>query len=356
MSPRIPSAPDLPGDSVDVGFAGDGSGFALMGECGKTGCRHRVAVLDRGAGAWQLGQSPLADTTGGDGISAGLTVLGPGRALMTEGRWPPPDHTWFTSDGGRHWRQGSSSPSGTIAVVPEGGVLVEGCLRADREGNGCAPSPLLVVEPTTGRFRTLAAQPPLKGVVAPAGETTHSAGEKARNLLFVSGRDPSSGRPALAVSEDRGRSWRTSRLTGAEGQERAAWVVGAGEVLYAARPGQLPDEADVKNGLLSLHRSTDGGRTWEQVWRHRKGAEPRSILGAPVAGSDGSLTVHSEDGVWRSLDGGRSFTRHGSSEGMSGWVTTGAFGYLWGDSSGAGSWRISADGVRWTSFVLGGGS
>ncbi|WP_128376430.1 WD40/YVTN/BNR-like repeat-containing protein [Streptomyces cavernae] len=348
-SPVIPSAPDLPGDAVDVRFARDGSGFALLGECRKTGCRQRVAVLDKGGDAWRLRQSPLPDTTGNDGIAAELMVLGPGRALLTEGRWPPPERTWFTSDGGRSWRQGSSRPPGTTAVVPEGGALVEGCLRVDREGNGCERSPLLAVLPATGQFRTLATQPPLKGVISPAGES-------AANWLFVFGRDPRSGQPALAVSEDRGRSWRTSRLPGAQGEGGAARVVAAGKVLYAARPGPLPDETDVKNGLLSLHRSTDGGHTWEQVFVHRKGVEPRSILGVPVAGADGSLTIHSEDGVWRSTDGGRSFARRAGSGGMSGWVTTTALFYLWGDSFGAGNWRLSADGVRWASFDLGGGT
>ncbi|MEU1849530.1 sialidase family protein [Streptomyces sp. NPDC019990] len=353
-SPRVPSAPDLRGESFDVRFARDGSGFALLGECGSTGCRQRVAVLDQGADAWRLGQSPLPDTTGSDGITAGLTLLGPGRALLTEGRWPPPDRTWFTSDGGRHWRQGSSMPSGTTAVVPEDGVLVAGCLRADREGNDCEPSALLAVLPATGQIRTLAAQPALEGELIPAGETAKPAEEDAGTLLFVSGRDPHSGRSALAVSQDRGHRWRTSPLPGAAGQGRVTGVVAAGKVLYVARRGHLPEETNVKNGLLSLYRSTDDGRTWERVWRHRKGMEPRSILGVPVAGADGSLTVHSEDGVWRSTDGGHSFTRRQGSGGPSGSVTTTSLGYLWADSFGAGSWRLSADGIRWASFNVGG--
>ncbi|MFD3839952.1 WD40/YVTN/BNR-like repeat-containing protein [Streptomyces sp. NPDC058642] len=343
---RIPSGAGLPGGVVDVGFAADGSGFALLAECGKKRCVQRVAVLEKGAGAWRLGTSPLPDVTGDLGITAGLVVLGPGRALITEGRWPPPERTWFTGDAGDSWREATNEPTGTTTTVPEGGVLVENCSRPDEEGNGCARSRLVAVMPDTGEYRILADQPPLKGVVIPAGHIG------AR--LYASGLDPRSGNPALAVSEDRGKTWRTSAMpAGPKGWSMT--VVTDGSVLYASHHGQLPDEDDVKNGLLAIARSTDGGRTWEQVWKHSKGAEPRSILGAPIAAADGSLTIHGEDGVWRSTDDGRSFTRSGG-RGPQGWVTTTPLGYLWGDSFGAGRYRISADGVHWRTFDLGDGT
>lgn len=360
-TPRIPSAPGLPGSVAGIGFASDGSGFALLAECGKTRCRQRVAVLDRGTDAWRLGRSPLPDVTGGLGITAGLVVLGPGRALITDGTWPPPDGTWFTGDGGRSWKRGSSEPTGATPVVPEGGALVEDCLRMDPEGNGCERSRLVAVLPDTGEYRTLATQPPLKGAVRPAGEVVREAGsgpvqEPAESLLFASGSDPDSGRPALAVSEDRGRSWQLSRMPGAVEDGWGMHVVGAAQskLLYAVQPGIPPDEDDVKNGLLALYRSTDGAQTWERVWKHRKGVEPRSSLGAPVAASDGSLTVYGEAGVWRSADGGRTFTGSGPRV-LAGSVTTTPLGFLWSDSTGVGSFRISADGIHWTSFELGDG-
>ncbi|WP_328766954.1 WD40/YVTN/BNR-like repeat-containing protein [Streptomyces sp. NBC_00286] len=220
--------------------------------------------------------------------------------------------------------------------------------NAAEERNNCEHARVLTILPTTGEFRALATQPPLKPPVVPAGQ--------AEDLVFASGRDSHSGRAALAVSDDGGRSWRLSRPTETGESAWALHVTGTGNVLYAAEPGELPDEEDVKNGLLALHRSTDGGGTWERVWEHRKGVDPRSLLGSPIAAADGSLTIHSEDGVWRSTDGGRSFARHRNSGGMSGSVTTTALGYLWGDSFGAGSWRISTDGVHWTRFELGNGT
>ena len=151
-SPRIPSGTDLPGSSVAVDFARDGSGFALLAECGKTRCRQRVAVLDKGADAWRLECSPLPDVTVEHGITATLRVLGPGRALIREGVWPPPDRTWFTSDGGRHWQEGSAKPSGTTPVLPEGVTLFEDCTRMDQEGNNCEHARVLTFLPGTGEF------------------------------------------------------------------------------------------------------------------------------------------------------------------------------------------------------------
>ncbi|KOG35473.1 hypothetical protein ADK37_15210 [Streptomyces resistomycificus] len=370
----MPSAPDLPGFVSGIGFAADGSGFALLAECGTSRCRQRVAVLDRGADAWRLGRSPLPDVTGGLGITAGLVVLGSGRALITTGTWPPPESTWFTGDGGRSWRKGSSEPVGVTSVVPEGGALVEHCLRTDPEGNGCERSRLAAILPDTGEYRILSTQPRLKGQVGPAGEilgehAARAAGEpagkradeSAGSLLFASGRDPDSGRPALAVSEDRGRSWRLARLASAGkhvqyGRGTSVVAVPGTNTLYAAEPGRLPAEDDVKNGLLALHRSTDGGHTWERVWRHRKGVEPRSLLGVPLAAADGTVAIRGEAGTWHSTDGGRTFARAEGGRGPAGSVTVTPLGYLWGDSQGAGSYRISADGVHGTSFDLGGAS
>ncbi|MGP4049178.1 WD40/YVTN/BNR-like repeat-containing protein [Streptomyces sp. 2A115] len=360
--PRVPSALRLPGSPSGVGFSADGGGFALLAQCGEKRCRQSVAVLDKGADAWRLVRSPLPDATGDLGITVGLTVLGPGRALITEGRWPPTYRTWFTRDGGRSWRTGSEKPSGTIPAVPEGGALVQDCVELEDDGNGCARSRLLAVLPATGEFRVLAAQPPLEGVVSPAGEQAHlgnvpvrPTGEPAEKLLFASGADPDSGLSALAVSEDRGRTWRTTRMPGTEKGGWGMSVVTMEGVLYAAQPGQLLDEPDVKNGLLAIHRSTDGGHTWQRIWKHRKGVEPRSNLGDLVSATDGGLTVYGEDGVWRSTDGGRTFQRVNGSRGPAGSVTATPLGYVWADSFGVGSYRISADGVHWDAFELGAG-
>lgn len=345
--PRIPSAPGLPGWSHSLGFAADGSGFALLAECAEAGCEQHVAVLDKGARRWGLATSPLPDVTGDLGITAGLTALGPGRAVIIDQseNWSEPAPTWFTRDGGLTWTRGSTRPSGSTATVPEGALLTEECLEPEPDLSFCARNRLLAVMPDTGEHRVLKRQPPLKGILAPAGDV-------ARDALFVSGLDDS-GRPALAKSEDRGRTWAVTRIAH---PGRGSWglrVVPAAGRLFAVQPGQLPEEEKVKNGLRAIHTSTDGGSTWKRVWTHREDVEPLSVLGDLVAATDGSVTVYGETGVWRSTDGARTFSPRGSGRAPSGSVTRTPLGWLWSHSYGSGEYRISADGVRWHRFALG---
>jgi hypothetical protein len=368
--PRIPSAPQLSGSPAGVVFAADGSGVALFAQCGEKRCRQSVAVLDQGAEAWRPVRSPLPDVTGDLGITVGLMGLGPGRALITEGVWPPTHRTWFTGDGGRTWRTGSEKPSGTIPVVPEGGALVRECVEVLEDNSYCARARLLVVMPDTGEFRVLATQPMLKGVVGPAGEValTDSGTEggkesgsappasgTARTLLFASAEEQGTGVPLLAASEDRGRTWRTTPLPGADPGSSVRVTV-AGGTLYAVQTGELPEDETVKNGLQTIHRSIDAGHTWQRIWKHRKGVEPRSLVGDLVPAADGSLTVHGQDGLWRSTDGARTFERASSGARYPvGAVSVTPLGFLGTDSFGNGSFRISADGIHWHSFELGDG-
>ncbi|WP_437070931.1 WD40/YVTN/BNR-like repeat-containing protein [Streptomyces sp. enrichment culture] len=192
----------------------------------------------------------------------------------------------------------------------------------------------------------LRGRPPLTGILSPAGDIAPDA-------LFVAAEDPDTGLPALALSDDRGRTWRPSRLTDPAATGRAPWVVAGPNALYAVQSGPLPAREGVKNGLLALHRSTDGGTTWTRVWSYRAGVEPLSVLGV-VAADDHSLTVHSERGVWHSTDGARTF-RGTRGRGPSGAAHRTPLGWLWTDSYGNGAHRISADGVHWHAFRPGGG-
>ncbi|MDG4859908.1 sialidase family protein [Streptomyces sp. T-3] len=351
---RIPSADDLPGWAHSLGFAEDGSGFTLLADCpedespGK--CRQFVAVLDKGAKAWRQTRSPLPDVEHDAGISSGLVVLGPGRALIIEGlSWDGGDRTWFTRDGGRTWKTGTTTAAGTTPEVPKGGTLVEDCLQSDRDGNGCIRSRLMAIMPGTGEYRVLTRQPPLDGLLQAA---EHPTGK----LLLVTGEDPESRRTAAAVSHDGGRSWTKSRLQGSTEDNWGFELAEGGDGLYAAETGQLPLTApQVKNGLLSIHLSKDDGRTWTRVWRFREGKDDglNSLLGAPVAAQDGSVTVYGEEGIWHSTDGARTFTRTTPVRGPVGHVAHTPLGYLWADSYGNGSFRISADGIRWHEFTLG---
>ncbi|WP_409470509.1 exo-alpha-sialidase [Streptomyces sp. HC307] len=346
--PNIPSATDLPGASYDVAFAADGSGFTLRADCGEDRCRQYVAVLEANAGLWRLAESPLPDVTGDRGLTAGLTVLGPGRALITDSsEWTGvPSRTWFTRDNGRTWEHGTAKPTGTTPTVPESASLVTECVALAADGNECARNRLLVVMPDTGEHRILTHQPPLEGTLAPAGDI-------AGNALFATGLDPDSGLPTLVLSEDRGRTWRPTHMTGVAEQAWPLKVVAGRSALYAVQPGQLPSHEEVKNGLRTLHVSTDGGTTWTRIWRYREGVEPLSLLGDLLVADDNSLVVYGETGVWRSIDQARTFRSDSPTHGPAGSVRRTPIGWLWTDSYGNGTCRISADGRTWHIFNLG---
>ncbi|MBC9717899.1 exo-alpha-sialidase [Streptomyces sp. TRM66268-LWL] len=344
--PRIPSAKALPGWAHSLGFASDGSGFALLADCpdgNGEGCKQSVAVLDKGARAWRLAKtSPLPDTAPDWGVSADLVVLGSGRALIREGKTLI-DRTWYTADGGRTWTKGTTALKGTVAEVPEDGRLVSACLAMDEEGNNCGRARLAVIMPHLGEYYALAHQPPLAGVVVPVGE--------AGGALYVEGESRDTGRPTLAVSTDDGITWRESPVPQPATEYSFGFsVVSGGKRTLALQIGQLPEGEAVKNGLVTIHELQADG-TWKRVWAYRPGVKPNSMLGALIA-DDSTLTVYSESGVWVSDTGGRTFREAEAGEEPSGSVRRTPLGWLWSDGYGNGSYRISRDGLHWHSFTL----
>ncbi|WP_241838072.1 WD40/YVTN/BNR-like repeat-containing protein [Streptomyces sp. CB03234] len=349
--PRVPSAPELPGWTHSLGFAADGSGFALLAQCVEDEvtpvngfCRQHLAVLDRGAARWVLRPSPLPEVHGTAGVSAVITVLGPGRALIRESSERHPLRTWFTTDAGRSWRLGDLRAAGTADAIPEGAVLSTQCPgSAGPLVQECARPRLVVISPEDGKVRFLAREPRLGAHPAPAGEAEPDGS------WWVSGTDPRSGGTTLAVSRDAGRTWTVSRLPspGADPAWGVAVSVGP-DAVYAAERGEVPGVEPAKNPLRALHRSVDGGRTWTRVWVSGPQREPRTLMGVPVAGPGGRLVVHGERGTYAGTDGGRTFRDAGP--GMY-HVTRGRLGYLRSAAIGC-AYGISPDGVRWVTFRL----
>lgn len=350
--PRIPSGRELPGWSHSLGFASDGSGFSLLADCvgdeaaPENGfCRQHVAVLGRGAKSWELRRSPLPETRGTAGVSSNLLVLGPGRALVEEGgAEPEAQRSWFTRDGGRTWREVDTRTSGTAPVIPAGAVLAADCAQpVGARVDDCGRERLVVVSPEDGRRRALAQGPPLGAHPRPA-QVAEPDGS-----WWVSGTDPVSGRAAVAVSRDQGRSWAMSRLPSPTTEPGwfTAVAVGPG-VVYAAEMGELKGGAPVKNPMRALHRSRDGGRTWERMWTTGPMAEPRTLLGIPVPGPGGRVLIGAEDREYVSVDGGRSFRPSGEGTAFTRRTPAGLLRHNAGCL-----YDISVDGERWAEFALG---
>lgn len=117
-------------------------------------------------------------------------VVGPGTLLATrQSTMKPP---LVSVDGGRTW-SGLAAGSATD-VVPDGGALI--CQTPQHQ----APCRLYAVDPGAGRLAPLSAQPTLK--FDPSASIVDAGGR-----LWVAGTARASGRPAVAISVDRGRTW-----------------------------------------------------------------------------------------------------------------------------------------------------
>ncbi|MEU9863506.1 sialidase family protein [Streptomyces sp. NPDC047971] len=307
-------------------------------------CRQRVAVLDRGATSWVLRGSPLPETRGTEGISSNLLALGPGRALIEEGGAEPEKRrAWFTRDGGRSWRVGDPRTVGVTEAIPAGAVLTTDCARpAGAQVDDCVRQRLVVISPEDGRRRALAEQPLLGARPRPA-EVAEPDGS-----WWVSGTDPLSGRAAVAVSRDQGRSWSVSRLPSPTSEPGWYTAVAVGRsVVYAAEMGELKGGDPVKNPMRALHRSLDGGRTWQRMWTTGPTTEPRTLLGMPVPGPDGRVLIGAEDREYVSLDGGIGFRPSGGGSTFTRRTPLGLLRHSTGCLYG-----ISVDGERWAEFAL----
>ncbi|MFI6419717.1 exo-alpha-sialidase [Streptomyces sp. NPDC050842] len=349
----MPSSPGLPGWAHSLGFARDGSGFALLAECegdlaaassSESGvCRQHVAVRDAGAKQWVLRRSPLPDIAMPEGVSAHLLALGPGRALVEDGGSGPDARTWFTRDGGRSWRAGDRRTVGTTPDIPAGAVLTADCAApAGALPDDCDRKRLVVVSPQDGRRRALARVPLLGAQPRPAEQPEPDGS------WWVSGTDPLSGRAAVAVSRDAGRSWTVSGLPSpAVGPGWYTAVAVGQDAVYAAEMGELTGGEPVKNPMRALHRSVDGGRTWQRMWTTGPEREPRTLLGLPVPGPGGRVEIGGELSGYGSVDGGRTFVRLGDG---SHFTRRTPLGLL--REQAPCQYALTADGVRWSEFRL----
>jgi hypothetical protein len=196
-------------------------------------------------------------------------------------------------DGGLTWKLVQQQDSPVQAVAADG--WLEWVYQPDDDT-------AVAVDPRSARSAPLAAPPPLRlagdSLRPPTGD------------LWLAGTDPASGRPAFAVSGDAGRTWQTHVFTDIPVSESSAYSVGA-----ATQDGHTGFMVSMTghgldgNGKVWVHRTTDGGQSWDRVdfggtapWSYGGGASYVTPDGAHVVLDQGrddnqSFWISRNDGV-----------------------------------------------------------
>ena len=342
----LPKGPFLSG----VDFYDADHGYAIRSTC-RSGnyrkCADELLVTEDGE-HWESRR--LARPEDAPSWSRGYVVaLGPDELAVTWGLSAVDEsvrlHRIHSTDAGRTWERVDvpSAVTATVPAIPDDAELVTTCAELIGGGHRCAERGFAVLLPGSGETALLANQPKLTAMVAGTEQT-------ADGQWWVAGRDPKTNRWGLSISDDDGRTWRTTVLSFRESTDLYGWsVVSANGVLYASAIGALPNTS---NGLLAIFRSTDGGRTWERTWQPRDDKAPRRVFPALVAAADGTLTINTPDGkAYASHDGGRTFAE--TAQRYADYAYWTRIGYLARGTEGGPTIEMSADGIDWRKVRIG---
>ncbi|WP_062206959.1 hypothetical protein [Streptomyces sp. NBRC 109706] len=353
--PPIPSAPELSGQVTQLSLAGPDHAAALLIDCAPTDgtdgpdgpengsaarghCVYRVAVLE--GDRWGIRETPLPTTPGGGSLYT-VEAVGTGALRVSSG-----DRDWVSTDGGLHWAPAPPTAPETVPEIPPGAVPRPAGLSADDRA-------LEVLLPETAEARRLAEQPPLTELGRP--------GPLPGGGWWVAGLDPETAEPDIAVTRDAGRGWQRLGLLDAaptpHPHDVNSLVLAAGPtdwyVLASGNAAVGTGGAALTTSVLTVYRSSDEGASWRPTWSAGSGPGPQSLVGTPIAGADGSLTVYSFDAIYTSTDRALSFavTRQGAPPELPELTPA---GHLLTDLGQPGHYRLSADGFTWRTVILGG--
>ncbi|UED84362.1 hypothetical protein [Streptomyces profundus] len=340
--PPIPSAPELSGQVTQLSLAGPDHAAALLIGCspadGTDDCPYHVAVLE--SDQWQVRETPLPPTPRGGSLYT-VEAVGTEALRISSG-----EQDWVSSDGGRHWTPAEPTATESVPEIPPGAVPRPAGQNADDRA-------IEVLLPETAEARRLAEQPPLTELGRP--------GPLPDGGWWVAGLDPETEQPDIAVTRDAGRGWQRLGLLDAiptpHPHEVNSLVLAAGPtdwyVLASGNGAVGTGGAALTTSLLTVYRSSDEGASWRPTWSPGSGPGPQSLVGTPIAGADGSLTVYSFDAIYTSTDRALSFavTRQGAPPELPELTPA---GHLLTDLGQPGHYRLSADGFSWRTVILGG--
>jgi hypothetical protein len=214
------------------------------------GCRSDLLGSDDAGQTWQLrhrdiGCAPyLCDLQ-----ATGPRTLFRPRTYTGESSPPPnqpPQYAGLSSvDGGRTWKRLRLESQPVRTVPREGWIDV-------------VSSPVQVADAELGRVAPLSNPPRFDSGTRWLRTATGG--------IWIGGTDPATKRPAVAVSDDAGQTWSNHVFTDVPSNTRSYYAVGLasfdGRVGYAVTLTAHGLDGD---GKVYVHRTADGGATWQRV-------------------------------------------------------------------------------------------
>lgn len=276
-----PSPPTVePGPSI-VDFAvGRDAAYALVGSCGgpeqARECFYRVLRRGVGGGEWTV-RGLRTERLDAAGFSAELFVTGDDVVTVVDG--PTSGRAYVSSDGGDTATMRRLRPGPPVAALPPDGILDMALCESCKDR-------LTVLEPTTGRLRPLATQPPLGD-----GAEVRSLAERDGTIWVVGDTGLTT---VSAVSVDRGRSWRRVPVSGLRAPALILRLIatdGGGAYLVVGRDSR----PDALNEFSELWRIGGPAGPWRPATPTTR---PRSALSV-LAGDRGLLVGEETGEVWR---------------------------------------------------------
>jgi photosystem II stability/assembly factor-like uncharacterized protein len=344
-SPNHNTLPNRPFFS-DVDFFDADHGYAVRTECHNGDPLKCTEVLLATADGTHWAKRALPKPSPVQPWSrASLEVLGPAEITVDWGVGESAQvNRLYSDDGGRTWQTVTlpTLVTDTVAEIPENASLTWTCAKVVGGGTTCAERGFAVVLPGSGRSALLASRPHLNAMAA--GEVPTLDGR-----WWVAGRDPVTNNWSLAISDDSGRTWTTTKLGFRDSVDGYGWsVASSGGTLYASAIGPLPNTS---NGLSAIFRSTDDGHTWQRTWQPAEDKQPRRVFGSLIPGEDGTLMINTPDGKsYVSDDGGRTFRTTKSRFGDYAYPTRA--GFVAGYQGSSQKVQVSRDGVDWRSIKI----
>lgn len=316
-TPGVESSPDVPYHHAEVPFpavAASADRFYLpYYDCLGDACRAGVAVSGDGGRSWNKIQPiglPEPVTL------LGVIPLGPLDAVLQVTDGSSAISYLVTSDGGQTWRPVTTDAP--ISSIPTTGHLIWQTgysITSDQTGT------VLAVDPESGAVHPLANQPSIThGMLANVPDQSAD--------IWIGGED-TSGRAALAVSHDAGRTWVTQSFPMAG--DAVVATIGTSTSFVVINPQEpapaAPDwdtfrsqfiASPPKPAVAAIWITSDGGTNWVPIPAIPPAGEVTGI--AMLADGSLLLRIRTPDGSianYRSTNNGQSLTPTQNGPGVS---------------------------------------